>query len=404
MSEIILVTVSGRDRPGLTASLTEILAAHGIDILDIGQAVIHDTYSLGVLTEIPQGSASSPVLKDLVFRAHELGLDIHFTPVSAVEYGEWVAHQQRQRYIISILSRHLNARQISTIARIVSDHGLNIDDITRLSERVPLDRARRPGRACLELRVRGQPRDLEAMRARFMEVSGEVGADIAFQEDNLYRRNRRLVCLDMDSTLVPWEIIDELAAAAGVGPQVAAITERAMRGELDFADSFRQRLALLAGLPESVLAATAARMPLTEGAERLVANLKTLGYKVAILSGGFTYFARHLQQRLGLDYVYANELEIADGRVTGRVAGAIVDGQRKAELLREIARQENISLEQVVAVGDGANDLPMLTLAGLGIAFRAKPVVREGARQSISTVGLDGILYLMGIRDRETRR
>ena len=403
MSSIILINVSGRDRPGLTASLTEILADHGIDVLDIGQSVIHDTYSLGVLMEVPEDRESSPVLKDLVFRAHELELDLSFTPVSGEDYAEWVSHQQRRRYIITLLGRQLSARNIGAIARVVSDHGLNIDEVERLSERVPLDRGLRPGRACVEMKVRGEPRNLDAMRARFMELSAELEADIAFQEDDIYRRNRRLVALDIDSTLVQWEIIDELAAAAGVGEQVAAITERAMRGEIEFSDSFRQRLSLLAGLSAAVLEEIAGRMPLTEGAERLVANLKSLGYKIALLSGGFTYFGRHLQRRLGLDYVYANELEIVDGAVTGRVVGDIVDGQRKADLLREIARQEDLRLEQVIAVGDGANDLLMLSAAGLGIAFRAKPLVREGARQAISTVGLDGILYLMGIRDRETR-
>lgn len=402
LSSILLISVSGRDRPGLTASLTEILAEHGIDILDIGQSVIHDTYALGVLIEVAEDTQASAALKDLVFRAHELSLDLHFTPVSGDEYEEWVGHQQRRRYIITLLGRQLSVRNIAAISRVVSDYGLNIDEVERLSERVPLDRSRRPARTCIEMKVRGEPRDLDAMRARFMEISVELEADIAFQEDDLYRRNRRLVALDMDSTLVQWEIIDELAAAAGVGERVAAITEGAMRGEIDFGDSFRQRLALLKGLPASVLEEIAGRMPLTEGAERLVANLKSLGYKIALLSGGFTYFGRYLQERLGLDYMYANELEIVDGVVTGRVVGDIVDGQRKADLLREIARQENLRLEQVIAVGDGANDLPMLSVAGLGIAFRAKPLVREGARQAISTVGLDGILYLMGIRDRET--
>jgi len=403
LSSIILINVSGRDRSGLTASLTEILADHGIAILDFGQSVIHDTYSLGVLIEVPEDREASPVLKDLVFRAHELGLDLHFTPVADDDYAEWVSHQQRRRYIITVLGRQLSARSIAAIARAVTDSGLNIDEVQRLSERVPLERDRRHGRACVEMKIRGEPRDVDAMRARFMKLSAELESDIAFQEDDLYRRNRRLVAMDMDSTLVQWEIIDELANAAGVGTEVKAITERAMRGELDFAASFRQRLGLLAGLRASVLEEIAGRMPLTEGAERLVANLKSLGYKIALLSGGFTYFGRRLQKRLGLDYVYANELEVVDGAVTGRVVGDLVDGQRKADLLREIARQEGLRLEQVIAVGDGANDLPMLSAAGLGIAFRAKPLVREGARQAISTVGLDGILYLMGIRDRETR-
>jgi phosphoserine phosphatase len=205
----------------------------------------------------------------------------------------------------------------------------------------------------------------------------------------------------MDSTLIEHEVIDELAKAAGVGDQVAAITERAMNGELDFTESFRARVALLKGLDEAVLSGIAANLKLSEGAEQLIRTLKVLGYKTAILSGGFTYFGRFLQQRLGIDYVHANELEIVAGKVTGNVVGQVVDGRRKAELLQEIAKKEGVDLEQVIAVGDGANDLPMLGIAGLGIAFRAKPLVKQNAKQSISTLGLDGILYLLGVRDRD---
>jgi phosphoserine phosphatase len=401
MSEIILVNVSGADKPGLTASLTAILARYHINILDIGQAVIHNTLSLGLLIEIPEQSEPSPVLKDLVFRAYELGVDLRFTPISPNDYQAWVGQQENQRYIITLLGRRITAAQISRIAGIVSSTGFNIDDISRLSERLSLEPENRRQRACVELAVCGQSADPAGMRAKFMQAAGELGVDIAFQEDNVYRRNRRLVALDMDSTLVQQEIIDELARVARVGEQVSGITAAAMEGQIDFKESFRQRLKLLQGLPESALREIAAALPLTEGAERLVANLKTLGYKIAILSGGFTYFGRCLQAQLGIDYLCANELEILDGRVTGKVVGEIVDGEKKAEVLKTITRQEKISLEQVIAVGDGANDLPMLNIAGLGIAFRAKPAVREGAKQAISTLGLDGILYLMGIRDRE---
>jgi phosphoserine phosphatase len=401
MSEIVLVNVSGGDRPGLTSSLTAILAQYDVNILDIGQAVIHDTLSLGMLIEIPERSEPAPVLKDLVFCAHELDVDIRFTPISGDDYENWVHQQRRRRYFITVLGPQITARQISAIAGIVSDNGLNIDDISRLSERVPLHHPDRSQRFCIELTVSGRTENLADIRARFMQVSAELGVDIAFQEDNVYRRNRRLVALDMDSTLVPYEIIDELAAAAGVGDQVAGITAAAMRGELDFGESFTRRVALLKGLDESALQRIASELTLMEGAERLVATLKALGYKIAVLSGGFTYFGRLLQERLGIDYLHANDLEIEDGLVTGKVVGDIVDGRRKANLLQEIARKEGINLEQVIAVGDGANDLPMLNLAGLGIAFHAKPVVREGAEHSLSTIGLDGILYLMGIRDRD---
>ena len=382
MSEIVLVNVSGRDRPGLTSSLTAILAQYDVNVLDIGQAVIHDTLSLGLLIEIPERSEPAPVLKELVFCAHELEVDIRFTPISGDDYEHWVHQQRRRRYIVTVLGPRITARQISAIAGIVSDNGLNIDDISRLSERVPLHHPDRPQRFCIELTLSGRAENLPDIRARFMHVSAELGVDIAFQEDTVYRRNRRLVALDMDSTLVPYEIIDQLAAVAGVGEEVAAITAAAMRGELDFAESFTRRVALLKGLDESALQRIASELTLMEGAERLVATLKSLGYKIAILSGGFTYFGRLLQERLGIDHLHANELGIEDGVVTGEVVGDIVDGRRKADLLREIARKEGISLEQVIAVGDGANDLPMLNLAGLGIAFHAKPVVREG-RQAV---------------------
>jgi phosphoserine phosphatase len=375
-----------------------------VQLLDIGQAVIHDTLSLGLLIELPTSAESSPVLKDVLFCAHELGVQVRFTPVSLDNYRRWVEHQARSRYIVTLLARKISALHLARVTRIVRDHELNIVGINRLSGRIALDADPARTQACVELSLRGEAVDLPGLRAQFLAIANELDVDIAFQEDNVFRRNRRLVAFDMDSTLIEAEVIDELAKRAGVGAEVAAITERAMRGELDFTDSFTRRVALLKGLPESVLAEVADQLPLTEGAQRLIDTLRRLGYKTAILSGGFTYFGRWLQQRLGIDHVHANELEIENGRVTGRVLPPVVDGLRKAELLRQIAAQERISLDQVIAVGDGANDLPMLNLAGLGIAFRAKPMVKESAKQSISTLGLDGILYLIGFRDRDTDR
>jgi len=253
----------------------------------------------------------------------------------------------------------------------------------------------------VEFSLRGTPHDIETMKRDFIAISGDTGIDIAFQEDNIYRRNRRLVCFDMDSTLIQTEVIDELARRAGVYEKVSAITESAMRGDIDFQESFRQRVSLLAGLDESILKEVAEVLPLTEGAERLFRTLKKYGYRTAILSGGFTYFGNYLKNKLDIDYVFANELEIKDGKLTGRHVGEIIDGEKKAELLRLIAFKEDIHLEQVIAVGDGSNDLPMLKLAGLGIAFHAKPKVKASAKHSISTIGLDAILYLLGFRDRE---
>lgn len=401
MRELILITISGLDRPAVTSTVTTILSKHGANILDIGQAVIHENLSLGLLVEFPVDAEAAPVIKDILFRMHELDMQVKYQPVSEDSYREWVEQQGKERHIVTLLARQVSAEQIAALTSIMAEHGLNIDNISRLSGRVPLDHTDLKSKACVEFSARGTPRDSNQLRADFTDLSARLDVDIAFQADNMYRRTRRLVCFDMDSTLIDAEVIDELAKAAGVGEQVAAITEEAMRGELDFKESFARRMALLKGLDESVLIHIAQNLRLTEGAEHLISTLRQLGYKTAILSGGFHYFGRYLQEKLGIDYVFANELEIIDGRVTGRVIGDVIDGQRKAALLRELASKECISLEQVIAVGDGANDLPMLSIAGLGIAFRAKPMVKASAKQSISTLGLDAILYLMGLRDRD---
>lgn len=397
--ELILINISGYDRPGVTSALTEILARHDAGILDIGQADIHHTLSLGILFKT-NSEASGEIMKDLLFKAYELNVKIRFTPITIDAYNEWVSLQGKNRWIITILGRRLTARHIALVSKEIADQGLNIDGIQRLTGRMPLIEEEMPqSKSCVEFSVRGNPHDTAEMQRRFMQISSEQDFDISLQEDTIYRRCRRLVCFDMDSTLIETEVIDELAMRAGVGRQVKAITEQAMRGEIDFCESFRQRVALLKGLNESVMKEIAENLPVTEGVGRMMQVLKRAGFKTAILSGGFTYFGNYLKQKFGIDYVYANELEIVDGKITGRFIGDIVDGKRKAELLRIIAQVENIDIAQTIAVGDGANDLPMLSAAGLGIAFHAKPKVKQTARQSISTIGLDGVLYFIGFKD-----
>ncbi|MCH5334558.1 MAG: phosphoserine phosphatase SerB [Alistipes sp.] len=395
--EIIQINIAGEDKPGMTSSLTAILARYDAFILDIGQANIHRSLTLGILFKTT-AEKSGFIMKELLFKASELGVMIRFTPINPDDYNAWVSRQGKNRYIVTLLGKQVTARHIAVATSAVCEQGLNIDAIKRLTGRMPLEEDDRVPKSCIELSVRGTPEDRDLMHERFMELS-ETGVDVSFQKDDIYRRSRRLICFDMDSTLIRTEVIDELADRAGVGSQVREITERAMRGEIDFRESFTQRVALLKGLDVSVMQDIAENLPITEGLERLMTILKRVGYKTAILSGGFTYFGNYLKQLYGFDYVYANELEVEDGRLTGRYTGELVDGRRKAELLRLLCQFENINIAQSIAVGDGANDLPMLNLAGLGIAFHAKPKVKATAQQSISTTGLDGILYFLGLKD-----
>ena len=397
--ELILIRITGQDRPGLTTAVMSILACYNAHILDIGQADIHSTLSLGILIRIDDQGAGQ-VMKELLFKATELGVNIGFAPVTDDEYEDWVNRQGKNRYILTIIGRSLSARNIEEATRVITEQGVNIDSILRLTGRQSIRKSNQNVRACIEFSLRGTPKDYRQMQADLMQMSHEQGIDFSLQKDNMYRRMRRLICFDMDSTLIQTECIDELAKRAGVGEQVAAITERAMRGEIDFKESFAERVALLKGLDAGVMKDIAESMPITEGVDRLMNVLKQCGYKIAILSGGFTYFGEFLQRKYGIDYVYANELEIDEhNKLTGRYLGDIVDGKRKAELLKLLAQVEKVNLAQTIAVGDGANDLPMISEAGLGIAYHAKPRVQATAEQNITTIGLDGVLYFLGFKD-----
>jgi len=401
MNEIILINITGKDRKGLDSKFTSILAEYDVSVLDIGQAVIHEHISLGILVEIPVKENFAALYKDILYAGHKMDLSIDIKPVESIQYENWVEERGKERRIITLLGKKLTAKQISRVATVIYENNLNIDYITRLSGRISLIHPQEKLRASIRMVVSGKPTNTIKMRTKFMQISKETGIDISFQVENIYSGTRKLVAFDMDSTLIAVEVIDELAKLAGVGEEVAAITESAMQGEIDFQESFRKRVALLKGLKVTELEKMTMNLPLSEGAELVADTLKGLGYKLAILSGGFTFVGEYLKEKLGFDYVYANELDIADGMVTGEVCGDIIDGEKKALLLREIAERENITLEQTIAVGDGANDLPMINAAGMGVAFHAKPIVRERAGNAISTVGLDGLLYLLGIHERE---
>lgn len=401
MSNVLLISVSGEDQPGVTNAVTEALAEFGVTLLDIGQAVIHDQLNMGILVSVPENTNVDDVTSEVLQTLDRLNMQGLFLPISNERYENWVGLQGKSRHIVTLLARNLEASHLAAVTEVTAQQGLNIDKIVRLSGRIILGNADINGQACIEFSARGEPNSADELRQSLLKLAGEQNIDIAYQEDNIFRRSRQLVVFDMDSTLIDAEVIDELAVEAGVGEQVAAITEAAMRGEVDFKQSFVQRVALLEGLSEGVLQTVAKRLRLNDGAEYLLKSLNQLGFKTAIVSGGFTFFARHLQKQLGVDYVYANELDVVKGVVTGNVVGEIIDGQRKAEILVDIANKLGLSLEQVIAVGDGANDLAMLNIAGLGIAFRAKPLVKASAKQAISNVGLDGILYLLGYSDKD---
>lgn len=391
-NKMVLITLIGPDRPGILAAMTGCIAAGGARIRDIEQSVTHTLMLLSLLIDFPPGeNDQKPLVKELLFLAKELGLQLDFEVIESAEYEK--LQSSRYGYVLTMLGDRVDAGALNQVASLLAENRINIDRINKLT---------RGQLRCVEFFLNvPQNTDLKAMTRQLLTAGGGLGIDIAMQKESLYRRAKRLVVLDMDSTLIQMEVIDELARLAGVGEAVVAITERAMNGELDFQQALRQRVGLLKGLSCDALEQVYHDLPFTPGAKTLIRILRRLGFKTAVISGGFDFFTDRLKGELGLDYAYANALEIVDGKVTGRVAGAIVDGQRKADLLAEIAEREGITLSQVIAIGDGANDLPMLGRAGLGIAFNAKARVREQADYHINQGSLDSILYLLGIAEWE---
>lgn len=400
---IVLIKLSGRDQGDATDLLLRLLDAHAARVLDIGRAEIHSEASLGMLLQLAADADASTLAREVQALARDTGVAITLAEVSLGQYREWAAAQGRPRYIVTLLARQLLARQLLAIQAVVRAHGLTVRRITRLSGRPDLDADAAEDRAIVEFELRGTAVDQQALRRALLATLRPLDVDVSVQMDDADRRNRRLVAFDMDSTLIQGEVIDELAAAHGVGDQVAAITASAMRGELDFRESLTRRVAMLAGADAALLEHVATNLRLSDGAARLIRMLKRHGYRTAILSGGFQQVGERLRARLGIDHVFANTLEIEDGRLTGRVSGTVVDGARKAALLRELVQREGLRMAQAIAVGDGANDLPMLSIAGLGVAFRAKPIVAESADHAITHFGLDAILYLIGFSERDVR-
>ncbi len=403
----MLISISGQDKPGLMAELMERVVADAAEILDIGQAVIHDELALGLLLRTASFEGLRSSLEE---HCQAVNAALRITSVSEDNYrqwsqSQWISALSESPLILTLLARRGDALPMLAVSRLTRKFGLNIDTLRRLTQPQPEGGASdNAQRLCIEIRVSGQVNDLDGFQSQLLEQADSIGFDFSVQRDTVFRRNRRLVAFDMDSTLIAEEVMDELAARHGVGEEVAAITAKAMAGELDFKASFRARAALLKGMPLEVLHEVAESVVLNSGADRLLRALKHFGYSTALLSGGFQYVGDHLALSLGIDDVYANELEVVDGVMTGEVVGDIVDAQRKAELLKQIAMRDQISLAQTIAVGDGANDLPMLRAAGLGVAYHAKSVVRASAKHAISNFGLDAILYLIGFSDLDVEQ
>ncbi len=398
----MLVSISGQDKPGLMSALMGICVEYDAQILDMGQAVIHDELALGLLLCSTNLDAMSEAIEA---RCEQTGSALRMQRVNADDYGTWSQTIFQSPLILTLLTNASAAQPLQAVSALTHTYRMNIDTVRRLTKpKVLAGTADTDDRFGLEMRLSGELASSVEFQAELLKLADHSGFDVSLQRDSVFRRNRRLVAFDMDSTLIAEEVMDELAKRHGVGAEVVAITDAAMAGQLDFKESFRRRAALLKGMPLEVLHDVAESVALNTGAHRLIKALKHFGYTIAVFSGGFQYVGEHLQQRLGIDYVYANELEVVDGVMTGEVLGDIVDAQGKADLLQKIAAKEGISLAQTIAVGDGANDLPMLQQAGLGVAYHAKTIVRESAKHSISNFGLDAILYLIGFSDLDVEQ
>ena len=389
--DFIVITVSGPDAPGIVSSITSILSENTVKIIDIEQIVIRKLILLSMMLDLRESKGGQiSLLKDLLLEAKRLNVELDFKIAS---YDEHLQHDNNFMYAVTCLGEKITAQVVAQISNAIYSENVNIERITQLSQ---------GELSCIEMIVKtGKTINVQDMTGKLLSISSDFGVDIAVQKENIFRRSKRLVVMDMDSTLIQVEVIDELAKSAGHGEEVSGITSKAMNGELSFNESLNKRVELLRGLDENVLDEIYHNIPFTPGAKKLVKILKKLGYKTAVISGGFTFFTDRLKNELGLDYAFANELEIKDGKLTGKVLGEIINGESKAEILEDIADKENISLDQVVAIGDGANDLLMLDKAGLGIAFNAHKAVREQADYNISQKNLDSIIYLLGISEKE---
>jgi phosphoserine phosphatase len=390
LSKHVLISVSGPDHPGITSALMDVIVAGNCAISDMGQSVTHGLLSLSFFLDFQDNDNETLVIKSLLFESKKLGLELDFKLVLDDEGLSPLFLESDEKYVLHCVSTdQIPAKFIRDVSKVLATNQINITRIDKVSPH---------SFSSLEMTTANPSRiDLRQVKSELMDIGQKHLVDVAYIKDNVFRRSKRLIVFDMDSTLIQTEVIDEMAEVMGVGKEIREITEKAMQGELDFQQSLIERVKQLKGLQVHQLEHILKNLKLTPGVQDFIKTVKALGYKIALISGGFGFFAHSIKEQLGLDYAFANNLEIVDDTLTGRVLGTIVDAQQKALLLELIAQQESISLEQVVAIGDGANDIPMLSKAGLGIAFHAKEIVKRKASQHMSYGPMTTILYFLGI-------